>query len=171
MNAARDMRLCGEVDHRIHLSHQVTDDAGVADVSVPEMESRVFTDLGGKILGISGIGKGVEHMDIRPPVPLHECPYEVGADEPRTACYQNRFHGANPISAVQVRAGRKPRTRSSRLGTILVMVYRIVCVSPELIGRRPIVGCTKCPPGTDSCYGTHRRRPPTSGAPLLRTTR
>ena len=80
VDAAIDVGLGGEVDHRGHVAHDGIDHHAVGDVAAHEAVARMRGNVG-KVLQIAGIRQGVEVDDVILRMMLQDVADEVRADE------------------------------------------------------------------------------------------
>jgi hypothetical protein len=84
---AVDVRLGGEVDDGVGVTHRLFDPGGVADVTMDEAIARVVLDVE-TVVEVTGVGQQIK-IDNLPAWPLTKNqPYEIRADKSRPSRHQ-----------------------------------------------------------------------------------
>ena len=100
------MALGGEVDHRVEpLGQQLHDQPAVGHVAVDEPVPRLVLEPF-EVVGVAGVGQGVEVRELNVRIHLQFQTHEVRADEATAAGDQDSFHDSGAPPGANLSAGR-----------------------------------------------------------------
>ena len=97
VDRAIDVALGGEVDHRVEpLGQELHDQPAVGHVAVDEPVPRLVLEPF-EVVGVAGVGQGVEVRELNVRIRLQFQTHEVRADEATAAGDEDSFHDPEPL--------------------------------------------------------------------------